>query len=481
MVLPGEGFHDDRDLLARASGGKATELKVATDGATEGESVGNSVWTSHKIGPDGMNTRQLVRALGVDDSREQRVMYGSIILHSHREQQTRMFAGSDDTHRAWLNGQLVSKKYRDWAHDYQQSFPVTLKQGKNVLLIAVLDWQGGWGGASHFGFAPDAEYAVLASGPRFSLSTETTQVEKGDTFTLHLNAEEITDLAGWQGDIVFDPAVLKANNITEGSFLKQKNGRTFFRKGTIHSKQGKIAGISAARISQGGASGDGALLSIRFTAHAEGQTRILFRNFRAGSNTGKSIPATPIEMTVIVGGQETTTPAWDVNEDGITNAVDVALVNIALGQTNLANPRVDVNGDGIVDGKDLAIVAAHLGEKNAPAAPSVGGISNPIPRQNWLKAPLTSYGPQTMDRSPFNERSRTLSSCYLCSFQRKQFYFTTIRIHSTRRPGSHINSRARGRHDPYLCCEWRLGSDVSSGISTCGYLSVSEPCCVLGW
>ena len=74
-------------------------------------------------------------------------------------------------------------------------------------------------------------------------------------------------------------------------------------------------------------------------------------------------------MTVIVGGQETTTPAWDVNEDGITNAVDVALVNVALGQTNPANPRVDVNGDGIVDGKDLAIVAAHLGERNAPAAP----------------------------------------------------------------------------------------------------------------
>ena len=371
LLMPGAQFESfrNRDLLARASGGDVTEREIATNGAAAGESVGDSVWTAHKVSPDGDNINRLLEDLGIskEDNREY-VIYGSITLDSPREQNTKMFAGSDDNHKVWLNGELVKEKLGEgWAHDYEQSFPVTLKQGKNVLLVAIHEWGGGWAG--HFGFAPDAEYTVLLPGPRFSFSTQTTQVEKGDTFILRLNAADMTDLAGWQGDIVFDPAVLKANNITEGSFLKQKNGRTFFRKGTIHNKQGKIAGISAARTSQGGASGDGTLLSVRFTAHADGQTRILFRNFRAGSNTGKSIPATPIEMTVIVGGQETTTPAWDVNEDGITNAVDVALVNVALGQTNPANPRVDVNGDGIVDGKDLAIVAAHLGERNAPAAP----------------------------------------------------------------------------------------------------------------
>ena len=371
LLMPGAQFESfrNRDLLARASGGDVTEREIATNGAAAGESVGDSVWTSHKVSPDGDNINHLLKGLGVSKDRNlQYVIYGSLILNSPREQNTKMFAGSDDDHKVWLNGELVKEKLGEGhAHDYEHSFPVTLKQGKNVLLVAIHDWSGGWAG--HFGFAPDAEYTVLPPGPKFSFSTQATQVEKGDTFTLRLNAEDMTDLAGWQGDIVFDPAVLKANNINEGSFLKQKNGRTFFRKGTIHNKQGKIAGISAARTSQGGASGDGTLLSVRFTAHADGQTRILFRNFRAGSNTGKSIPATPIEMTVIVGGQETTTPAWDVNEDGITNAVDVALVNVALGQTNPANPRVDVNGDGIVDGKDLAIVAAHLGERNAPAAP----------------------------------------------------------------------------------------------------------------
>ena len=370
VVLPGEGFHDDRDLLARASGGKATELKVATDGATAGESVGDNVWISHKIDPDGMNTRKLVRALGVDDSHQRRVMYGSIILHSHREQQTRMFAGSDNSHRAWLNGQLVSEKYWDWAHDYQQSIPVTLKRGKNVLLIAVFDYEGGWGGASHFGFAPDAEYTVLASGPRFSLSTQTTQVEKGDTFTLRLTAADMTDLGGWQADIAFDPKVLKANSVTEGNFLKQGGGRTFFRQGGINNQRGKITGIKVARTSKGGSNGDGTLLSVRFTALTRGKTRVSLRNFRAGSSTGKTILSPSPEMLIVVERRVPTVPAWDVNRDGITNATDVGLVTAALGQKSPKNPRTDVNGDGVVDGKDLALVAEHLGERAAPAAPS---------------------------------------------------------------------------------------------------------------
>ena len=379
MLFPGAEFDDfeNGDLLARASGREVTERKIAINGAVEGEAVGDKVWVSGKIAPSGWDTiGSILKTLGTPPTeRAQNVVYGSIILDSPREQETKMFAGSHTNHKIWINGEVVNKHYHSWHHDYEVFFPVTLKRGKNVLLVAIHNWHADIAG--QFGFAPDAEYTALTPGARFSFSTQTTQVEKADTFTLRLNAEEITDLAGWQGDIVFDPTLLKANAVTEGNFLKQKNGRTFFRKGTINNEQGKITGISAARISQGGASGDGTLLSIRFTAHADGQTRILFRNFRAGSNTGKSIPATPIEMTVTVGGQETTTPAWDVNEDGITNAVDVALVNVALGQNNPANPRVDVNGDGIVDGKDLAIVAAHLGERNAPAAPSVGGVSNP--------------------------------------------------------------------------------------------------------
>ena len=193
-----------------------------------------------------------------------------------------------------------------WHMDYQEFFPVTLKQGKNVLLVSIHNWNDSLNG--HFGFAPDAEYKVLDHGTKFSLSTNTTQIKKGDAFTLRLNAANITDLAGWQTDITFDPALLKANWVSEGDFLKQGGGQTFYQRGTIRNKKGKITNIKAARTSAGGANGEGTLLFIRFTALANGQGRVVLRNFRAGTSAGEKILSTPPEIMIVVGN----TPAAPV-------------------------------------------------------------------------------------------------------------------------------------------------------------------------
>ena len=62
-------------------------------------------------------------------------------------------------------------------------------------------------------------------------------------------------------------------------------------------------------------------------------------------------------------------PAWDVNEDGQTNIIDLILVLTAFGKTPIVNPRTDVNGNGTVDKQDIIIVATHLGESTTLAAP----------------------------------------------------------------------------------------------------------------
>lgn len=139
VMVPGEGFFDDRDLLAQASRGKVRELNVATKGATEGEPVGNNVWVSHKIDPGHWNNiNQMLNILGfeTDEVRRNKVVYGVVTLDVPKEQKTIMFAGSDNNHKIWLNGKLVNENH-EWHHDYQESFPVTLKQGENVLLVAV--------------------------------------------------------------------------------------------------------------------------------------------------------------------------------------------------------------------------------------------------------------------------------------------------------------------------------------------------------
>ena len=370
LVIPGAqhaDLHSKGDLLARMSGGDVTVRKISTNGAVEGQSVGDSVWISHKISASGGdNLNNLLRALSIPKGDGETLIYGSITLDSPREQGTKMFAGSDDTHKIWLNGELVNTSH-DWHYDYQQSFPVRLKKGKNVLLVAVHDWGGGFCG--HFGFAPDAEYTVIPPGSHFSLATDATAFQKDDRFTLRLAATEMTDLAGWQTDITFDPDVLRANGVTEGGFLKQKNGRTHFFKGTINNKIGRITGLSATRLTNGGATGDGTLLAINFTVKQAKNTRVRLRNFKAGDSTGKPIPATIPEFRIRIDIETLAIPAWDVNEDGVTDLADQLIVIADVRKNPPANPRSDVNKDGIVDEKDVAVVANHLGEKNDPAAP----------------------------------------------------------------------------------------------------------------
>ncbi len=297
-------------MLARASGGKVTTLKVAIDGVTAGAPIGSRVWTSHKIDPGhGNNINKMLDALGaeIDGDRTDQVVYGAIVLNVNREHRTTILAGGAAGYKVWLNGALIRENDHGEYHSYEEFFPVTLKQGKNVLLVAIRNANWAWRG--FFGFTPDAEYTVLApDSSEFSVSTDTERIEVGTTFTVHLKTADVTDLAGWQTDITFDPTVLKADKVSEGDFLKQAGGGTLFEKGRIQNTRGKITGLSAARVSRGGVSGHGTLLSIQFTALASRGSRVTLRNFRAGSSAGKPIASLPIETFIVVEGQPAAPP-----------------------------------------------------------------------------------------------------------------------------------------------------------------------------
>ena len=355
VMLPGTVGEvlDSTDLLSEASGGTMTEAEIATHGATEGGSVGSSVWTSYRLPPTGWNNIEDMLKSVIRDG----TIYGSVSLYSPREQETTMYVGGDRGVRVWLNGTLIYERLKhEWADNYTDFFPVTLEQGRNVLLVAVHTVGNGF-----FGFEPGTEYTV-SMGVGYAFSQ--TPIHTGDTFTLDIRAENIFDMAGWQFDIAFDPAILEAVDVSEGNFLKTDGGTTFFQGGSIDNASGKITGLKAARFS-GGVSGVGILLQVRFKAKSAGETQLALRKFQFGSVTGDNIPAGPHEIRINV---EEGLPTGDVNRDGVISILDLILVAQQLGRRVPAGSPVDINGDGVVSILDLIRVAQGIA--GSPAAPA---------------------------------------------------------------------------------------------------------------
>ena len=72
------------------------------------------------------------------------------------------------------------------------------------MLVAVQTFANGF-----FGFEPGTEYTVT-SGVGYAFSK--LPIHIGDTFTLDVRAKNVSDLAGWQFDIAFDPAIDSRSN-----------------------------------------------------------------------------------------------------------------------------------------------------------------------------------------------------------------------------------------------------------------------------
>ena len=346
------------DLLAEATGDMVTEVGISTHGATLGQPVGDDEWTSHNLPPTGWDN--ISDMLGSDVATG--VMYGTLSLYTSRKQNTMMYVGAEHGLKVWLNGVLILENRARHADDYSDFFPVTLRQGRNVLLVAVATFANHWRGSdAYFGFEPNTEYSV-ATGIGYVFSESPIHV--GDTFTLDIRADNVSNLAGWQFDIAFDPTILEAVAVSEGDFLKIDGDATFFQGGHIINGTGKITGLIAGRISEGGVSGSGSILQVRFKAKSEGETELALQNFLFGSAAKESIPAAPLEIHITV---EERLLTGDVNRDGIVNILDLISVAQQLGKSVSADSPEDINGDGVVNIFDLTLVAQGIGGAAAPA------------------------------------------------------------------------------------------------------------------
>ena len=360
------------DILAEASGGDVTELKIAASGATEGNAVGDAVWTLDTLPPTGIDNLDDMMGRTLPDG----VMYGTLFIYSPVKRDTTMFLGADQEVKVWLNGEVVYQRPRSGhSEDYIEAFDVTLERGKNILLVAV-----GTRPDDHsnlfIGLHEDTEYSA-STGVDYVFSESSIHI--GDTFTVDIRAENVVDLAGWQFDITYDSSVLEAIDVREGDFLKSGGAATFFQSGRIDNGSGKITGLSAARLGDRGIRGSGTLIHVQFTAKSQGETKITLQNFLFGSGAKDSIDAGPLEVHFTVAG-------WllpgDVNRDGVVNIFDLISVAQQLGKRVSADSPVDVNGDGIVNIFDLTLVARGIGGAAAP--PVTAGRADTTMIAAWI-------------------------------------------------------------------------------------------------
>ena len=359
------------DSLSEASGGTVTETEIATHGAIEGQTLGDDVWTFRSLPPTGWNNVEKMLGDRIDGA----TLYGTVSLYSPRQQVKTLYVGSHNEFRVWLNGELIHDSLRYHASfGYTDAFPVTLKQGRNVLLVSVRAQYN-----AHFGFEPGTVYEV--ANPSVSYTFSKSPIHREDTFTLDIGATDVIDMAAWQFDIAFDPTDLEAISVTEGNFLKMASS-TLFQSGTINNAAGRIEGISVIRLSTRGASGTGTLVQVTFKAKSSGETRVALEKFQFGAITGDEILAGPHEIYITVEGRLAT---GDVNRDGRVSVLDLILIAQQLGQRVSAGSPLDLNGDGVVSILDLILTARAIGNTTAPAAPTIeiAGI-DPAMIEAWI-------------------------------------------------------------------------------------------------
>ena len=152
----------DVDTLAIASKDLVTEEMIATLGANEGDSVGDYDWTLADLPQNGDLNVLVNEAEIAEGALDDVTAYGFITLVSDETKEVSLLGGSDDSIKAWLNGEvIISNAVNRGRSRWQEEVVVTLKKGDNLLLVKVSDRGGGWG--MHFGIRGTAETAYKST------------------------------------------------------------------------------------------------------------------------------------------------------------------------------------------------------------------------------------------------------------------------------------------------------------------------------
>lgn len=168
---PGGAAATNQDSLALATAKekvKWDEATVAKEGVEEGDAVGKLTWTAGKIAPvggDNVNAVMNALKLGAGDINDHS-SYAWINVVSPADGKRKLLAGSDDSVKIWINGEVAHvNAVNRGAGNFQDEKEVTLKKGDNSLLVKVSERGGGW--SMFVGFDPDGDLKYNLDSKKF--------------------------------------------------------------------------------------------------------------------------------------------------------------------------------------------------------------------------------------------------------------------------------------------------------------------------
>jgi hypothetical protein len=186
-------------------------------------------------------------------------------------------------------------------------------------------------------------------------------------FQVRVILQDATNVAGFQMELSFNRDVIRAQNVHEGVFLSQA-GATYWIEPDMDNSDGVIRDIVCVRTGYGGVSGGGLLFTAVFRARRVGVSPLTLTLVKLSDHNSDTVYVTAHSGTVRV----VEFPAWDVNQDGVTDLFDLIYVGQKYGQTVIGDsiPNPDVDRNGIVDIYDLVKIAQHFGENYNGMAPA---------------------------------------------------------------------------------------------------------------
>jgi adhesin HecA-like repeat protein len=147
----------------------------------------------------------------------------------------------------------------------------------------------------------------LADSVNVSVVSPSTVVQ-GNAFTVAVDIANATDIFAFQLDLSFDPAILQASDVLEGTFLSG-GGATFFIPGFIDNTAGTVTFNADTLLSAiPGVNGSGLLLEFDFNAVAPGTSALTIGNLFLQDSQLSPVDGSAANGSVMVTGAPIPTP-----------------------------------------------------------------------------------------------------------------------------------------------------------------------------